>query len=364
LYSGIATTQLGLAGCSTNGEAASVSQDEETQIAAQTKTYSSLAVDDLEAGTAWSDVDTGHRSRMVSHQDEDIYVSVNNGDDQNGGRSKNDAYKTINKALSEVPKFCYHSISIHIDYGDYRSQDGPRIFHIHQTARSRTGDSVAGTPKNNPFTGGGLKIWGHVEYNDYYDSTKTAEDIVFSYGLDSGCGGSEELTVWGITIDGWWQSYDSSIRFRNCVFKNGDRDLIGGHRCRAQMWGCTFKNAKMIGHIGGMGFVTFQGDCKVQNIDQPFKLWGGSIVYLHDINHNLITDPPNDSVTKNGAGWIMNHPEGNVQENGGTPLSRGKHTFGDSAILTDTEGNGHDVVLENQNGELVAIIDGTETTLA
>jgi hypothetical protein len=332
-----------------------------------------LAVDDLRAGTAWSDLDTGHRSRIVSHQDEDIYVSVEDGDDANSGRSMDDAYETINRALADVPKFCYHSISIHIDYGDYRGQDGPRIFHIHQTARSRDGDTIRGSAENNELVGGGLKLWGHVEYNDYYDESRTVEDIVFAYGLDSGCSGSEELTVWGITIDGKWQSYDSAIRFRRCLFKGGagpegKQSLIGGHRCNAAFWQCDFKDSLNISRIGGMANMVFLGGCGIENVDRPFETWGLSIICVMEDDWNLLTDPPMDSII-NGEGWIMNHPKGSIQQDGGTQLSRGTHTFGDSAVFddsavfSDTTGEGSDVVLENRDGDLVAIVEGEETIL-
>jgi hypothetical protein len=372
LYGSAGAVNAGFAGCSSSQEGETETTQpgpqSETRVAQTERGQESLAVDDLRAGTAWSDLDTGHRSRLVTHQDEDIYVSVEDGDDENGGRSQDDAYQTINRALADVPKFCYHSISIHIDYGDYREQDGPRIFHIHQTARSREGHSVRGQ-STIPFTGGGLKLWGHVEYNDYYQEDRSPEDVVFSYGLDSGCGGSEELTVWGITVDGRWQSYDSGIRFRNCVFKgggggpDGDKSLIGGHRSRAQFWGCDFKDAKNISHLGGMCFVAFQGDCGIENVDRPFQLWGGTLVYVHEVNWNLLEDPPKETITKNGAGWIMNHPRGDVQENGGTPRSRGNHTFDNAAVFSDTNGESNDVAVENRDGELVAIVDGEETTL-
>jgi hypothetical protein len=311
---------------------------------------------------------------MVTHQDEDIYVSVNDGSDENSGRSMDDAYETVNRALAEVPKFCYHSISIHIDYGDYREQDGPRIFHIHQTARARHGYWIKGRSQNHPFTGGGLKVWGHVEYNDYYDDDRSPEDVVFSYGLDSGCIGSGGLLVEGICVDGRWQSYDSSIRFQNCVFKSGgggssgNKGLIGGHRSNAHYWGCTFKDAKNITHAGEMSYIAFNGQCEIENVERPFRLWGGSIVYVHEDNWNLLTDPPRKSQIR-GKGWIMNHPRGLFQEDGGAPRSRGVHTFERSAKFTtgaafsDQTGERAEMTLQHKDGDLVATVNGEEWTV-
>jgi hypothetical protein len=323
-----------------------------------------LEADEIRTGTGWSDVPDGRRSRLVSHQREDIYVSVEDGDDENGGRSQDDAYETINRALAEVPKFCYHSIFVHVDYGDYRDQDGPRIFHVHQTARSTHGnkDPVG------PWLGGGLKLWGHTPNNDYYDDSRSVEDVVFAYGLDSGCIGSEELVVRGITVDGRWQSYDSSIRFRDCLFRGGagpegKKQLIGGHRTRAQYWACRFEDADLIGSIGGLCFVGFNGQCEIENVTQPFNLWGGSIVYLHEVNHDLLEKPPKRS-TIDGGGLILNHPRGINQLDGGTSESRGDHTFRESILLDDPGDDGDPIRLENDGGSLLAVVDGEEIELA
>jgi hypothetical protein len=268
----------------------------------------------------------------------------------------------MSRALAEVPKFVYHKIRIHIDYGDYTGKRGPDLFHINQTADSRKG----------------LKLLGHTENNDYYDSERSVEDIVFTGGLDSGCIGSEELEVVGITIDGVWQSYDSSIRIRNCVFRNGHdfgnddvkSRLVGGHRTRAEFFGCTFKDSEMIASVSPLAYTSFER-CTAENItDFAFELYASSIVFL-DESPELITVPPNDSIN-DASSRIVNHPDGLIQLTSGRPKSRGRHTFGDGIRLnadreewadedlnevTD-EPSKEDVVLRNVDGDLVGFDGG------
>jgi hypothetical protein len=310
-------------------------------------THDGVQADQVRAGTSWAVPGNSHTdrpARLVSNRDEDIYVSIEDGDDENGGRSTDDAYRTINRALAEVPKFVYHKIRVHIDYGDYTGTAGPSLFHIHCSADGSRG----------------LKIWGHTEDNDYYDDSKSAEDIVFTYGLDSGCIGSEELTVKGITIDGFWQSYDSSIRFFDCVFKGGwkpeGRDkperLVGAHRNRAQYIDCQFEDSEIVGLLSPLSYTSFDNCTATEITDYPFWLYSSSTIFLTG-SDELVTVPPNPS-EKDPSSRIVNHPEGQVQAPDGRPQSQGTHTFDDGLRVRDERADGEEsIVLRNRDGELV-----------
>jgi hypothetical protein len=311
--------------------------------------HDGIQVDQVRTGTSWAQPTSGRSgsldkferpSRLVSSGHEDIYVSVEDGDDSNDGRSQSSPYQTINRALAEVPKFVYHRIHVHVDYGDYRDQRGPRLFHINQSAAGNNG----------------LKLLGHTEENDYYDESNGPTDVVFTYGLDSGCIGSEELTVWGLTIDGVWQSYDSSIRFRNCVFRNGGLSdperLIAGHRNRAQYLDCTFQNCAIVGYASPLCYLVFE-NCTAENIQNyPLRMWSSSMVFLED-SDDIVEVPPNSSKKSPGS-RIVNHPDGLVQTTAGNPRSNGIHEFADRIVLEDTsEGSQKHVTLRNEGGELV-----------
>jgi hypothetical protein len=198
-------------------------------------------------------------------------------------------------------------------------------------------------------------LWGHVEDNDYYDESKTVEDIVFAYGLDSGCSGSEELDVRGITIEGWWQTYDSSIRFLNCVFRGGGGDgrLTGGHRNNAMYFDCTFKDARWIASFSMLGHGYFQGG-SVENVERPFRVTQGSFVSLADGSQNLITKPPKNSRVHFGS-EILNHPKGVVQNHGGEYTSQGEFTFEDDLTLVNDSEESDQISIRNEDGQLVAV---------
>jgi hypothetical protein len=317
----------------------SVSEESSSWDYLTTPEHDGVQVDQIRTGTSWSQPDKYDRpSRLVSDQHEDVYVSIEDGDDANGGRSKDDAYKTINRAIAEVPKFVYHRFHIHIDYGDYRGRPGPQICHINQSAAGNNG----------------LKLYGHTENNEYYDESKSNEDIISAGGFDCGCVGSEELTVWGITVDGVWQSYDSSIRFRDCIFQNGSLSgptrLIGGHRNRAQYIYCTFRDCEIVGMVSPLSFTCFER-CEAENItNYGLRLYSTSIAFLDEAD-DIVEVPPNPS-KKADSSIIVNHPNGLVQKQGGEPKSRGAHTFEDDVVLGDSQGD-QSVSLRNESGDLV-----------
>lgn len=268
-----------------------------------------VVADEAQLGQRWSPQDPQVGFEFVANQDITLHVSLSGSDSNDGSQSS--PVKTINEALSRVPKYLIggRSVKIYLDYGDYTSQSGPNIIgHVTDSADSH------------------LRIIGHDSSNPFYNAANSRTDITTNGGFTAGCVGYDGsgFLVEGMQIDGRYQVFGSSINFEDCEFITGsgnDNAAISGYDYMVFCENCLFKDVGRAANASQGAQLAFN-NCDGQNISsRPYAAVHGSTIAVRDSDgiENAASGNPNadegsqiwggPSFPRFGTGVSINIPE-------------------------------------------------------